>query len=67
MKPETPSFDAIVSDAFARMQATSAAAPSYRVDRSSGQWVVKRTSSTGAVFAYDVYDQAAGNQANPSG
>ena len=57
-KPETLSFDAVVSDAFSRMQAATSAASSYVVDRSSGQWVVKRASSTGALFAYDVFDAA---------
>ena len=62
-KPETLSFEAVVSDAFARMQAATSAAPSYVVDRSSGQWVVKRASSTGALFTYDLFEAATGGPA----
>lgn len=57
-KAEAISYETIVNDALARMHALTSAAPAYEVDRSSGQWVVKRASTTGAVFAYDLFAAA---------
>lgn len=52
-KAESASFDTIVNDALARMKDATAASPSYEVDRTKGQWVVRRTSTTSALFAAD--------------
>ena len=53
-KPESVPFDRIVADALARLKETSAAAASYEVDRSRGQWIVRRASTTNTLFAADV-------------
>ena len=41
-KPENASFETIVSEALQKMKDATAAASSYEVDRSSGQWIVRR-------------------------
>jgi hypothetical protein len=50
-KAETASFETIVTEALARMKDATAATPSYEVDRSTGQWIVRRASTTSALFA----------------
>jgi len=52
-KAETASFETIVTEALARMKDATAATPSYEVDRSTGQWIVRRASTTSALFAAD--------------
>ncbi len=52
-KPETMSFETIVTEALARMKDATAAARFYEVDRSNGQWIVRRASTTSALFAAD--------------
>lgn len=46
MKPETVSYGAIVSEALERMKDLTAASSSYEVDRSLGQWSVRRALKT---------------------
>ena len=48
-KPETISFESIVTEAFARMKDTTAASTSYEVDRSNGQWVVRRKTTIAGI------------------
>lgn len=56
-KPDV-SFETIVSEALARMKNAAAASASYEVDRTSGQWVVRRASTTSTLFAADVVADA---------
>ena len=49
-KAETASFETIVTEALARMKDATAATPSYEVDRSNGQWIVRRASTTSARY-----------------
>jgi hypothetical protein len=60
-KGETVSFESIVNEALARMKDATAATPSYEVDRSSGQWIVRRASSTSAIFAADAVAEVTAN------
>jgi hypothetical protein len=46
LKPETVSYGAIVSEALDRMRDLTAASPAYEVDRSLGQWTVRRALKT---------------------
>jgi hypothetical protein len=52
-KAENQSFESIVNDALERMKQASAAGASYEVDRRHGNWVVRRASTTDALFAAD--------------
>lgn len=45
-KSENAPYETIVSEALERMRALTAASPSYEVDRSRGQWSVKRAAGT---------------------
>lgn len=54
-KAEIVSFDAMISEALGRMKDATLAAASYQVDRSNGQWIVRRASTTGTLFAADAF------------
>ncbi len=45
-KSESASYETIVSEALGRMKDLTAASSSYEVDRSRGQWSVRRASRT---------------------
>ena len=45
-KSENAPYETIVSEALERMRALTAVSSSYEVDRSRGQWSVKRASRT---------------------
>ena len=60
-KAETQSFETIVNDALARMKEASAASASYEVDRRHGQWIVRRASTTSALFAADAVAEVTAN------
>jgi hypothetical protein len=45
-KPENAPYETIVTEALERMRDLTAAAPSYEVDRSPGQWTVRRALKT---------------------
>ena len=49
-KPESASFEMVVAEALARMKEATEAGPSYQVDRSNGQWIVRRAATTGSVL-----------------
>ena len=54
-KSENASYETIVSEALGRMKDLTAASSSYEVDRSLGQWSVRRTSkTTGKSFPADI-------------
>ena len=57
-KPDGATFDTIVAEALARMKDATSASPSYQVDRRSGQWIVRRAPTTGALIAADVMAEA---------
>jgi hypothetical protein len=46
-KPENASFETIVSEALQKMKDATAASSSYEIDRSSGQWIVRRARKSG--------------------
>ena len=43
------SFETMVTEAFARMKDATAASTSYEVDRSNGQWVVRRKTTIAGI------------------
>ena len=54
-KSENMSYETIVNEALRRMKDVTAASSSYEVDRSRGQWSIRRVSSaTGAGPSTDI-------------
>jgi hypothetical protein len=60
------SFDAMVTEALARMKDTTAVAHSYEVDRQNGQWIVRRASTTKG-FTADIVDRQSLGQPGTEG
>ncbi|MGZ8154725.1 MAG: hypothetical protein ACXW2I_14830 [Burkholderiales bacterium] len=62
-KTDKASFESIVSEAFEKMRGLTAAGPSYEVDRSTGQLVVKRALRPDEIaFPADVLVHLVGNR-----
>lgn len=54
-KSENAWFETIVREALEKMRAATSASSSYEVDRSGGQWIVRRASSASEKgFASDI-------------
>ena len=53
-KPDNVAYETIVNEALARMREAASASLSYEVDRTSGQWVVRRATTTETLFASDI-------------
>ena len=59
-RTENPSFDTIVREALEKMKDATSAAASYQIDRTSGQWTVRRAlKATDRSFSAEMIEKLA--------